>query len=455
MINIDTKQIKSAVYNLCIKANTLYDNTLYKMIYKKYKETKNVDLQTKYANILKNAQIAAKSQRPLCQDTGQVLVFVSIGQNVHICGENIDKAINDAVKKAYKKNFYRKSVVKNAIFDRTNTQTNTPAIIYYDFTTGSKIDISVMVKGAGSENYSQIKMFAPSATKQDIFQFVKETVETAGEKSCPPLVLGIGIGGTMDKAALMSKKAFFKQRRTQSEKEFLKELNEYLKENKEDILDIKLQTAATHIACLPVAVTINCHSTRHASCTITEDKVIYKNNAIKKVISPKNKTVKAKQVNTNEIEKIKSLKAGENILLSGEILTARDAAHKKIEEYYQKNEAFPFEIKNKIIFYAGPCPAAPKEIIGPIGPTTSARMDKYCELLYSKGLLATIGKGERSKAASISIKNNGGKYFTAQGGIASLLSKCVKKAELLAFEDLGPESVQKLYIENLPLKVEL
>ena len=276
MNKIKAETIEQAVYNLCVQANTCYDTELYNKLYDKYLHADSLDKRNKYANILENISLASKIKRPLCQDTGQVLVFVTIGQNTFIEGTNITDAVNNGVKKAYKQNYFRKSVVQNALFDRTNTDTNTPAIVYYDYSSADMTEVSVLIKGAGSENYCRTKMFSPASQRTDIFDFVEQTVKTAGEKSCPPLVLGIGVGGTMDSAAVLSKKAFFKTENTQEEKQFINELNEYLDNMKDDILDIKLLTSSTHIACLPVAVTINCHSTRLSSLLKRHQKIYVK-----------------------------------------------------------------------------------------------------------------------------------------------------------------------------------
>ena len=451
---IDTNLIKQAVYTLCVKANTEYNMSLYNKLYSLYQAATDNNNKIKLANILKNIKLAYDTKRPLCQDTGQVIVFLQIGQNVILSGDNLSDALNSAVESAYIDNYYRKSVVKNAIFDRTNTDTNTPAIIYSEIVPGDEINIKLLIKGAGSENYSTVKMFNPSASEKEIFEFIKESVITAGEKSCPPLVLGIGIGGTLDSAAIMSKKAFFKDTNTLQEDKFINNLRQMLSGFSDCVLDIKLMTSQTHIACLPVALTINCHSCRHFECRILNDKIIYKENPAEFKEIP-DTTESLIKISANDADKIKMLKMGDRILLTGEIYTARDAAHKLIDEYYNEHNSFPFEINNKIIFYAGPCPEAKNEIIGPIGPTTSARMDKYCDLLYSNGLLATIGKGERSAGCKEAILKNHGRYFTAQGGIACVLARCVKKTEGVAFEQLGTEAVRKLYVEDMPLTVEI
>lgn len=454
---IEAKLIEEAVYNLCIQANTAYNENLYKNICKKYTDcqnSKNTNSSQRLFNILKNIELSYKTKRPMCQDTGQVIVFVSIGENIHING-NLNDSINNAVKNAYCENYYRKSVVTNAIFNRNNTQTNTPAIIYTEISNKpNKIELNLMIKGAGSENYSSAKMFKPTSTKEEIFDFVKHTIDTAGEKACPPLVIGLGIGGTLDSAAILSKKTFFKENNSTEEENFIRELKNYLSNLENNILDIKIESSSTHIASLPVAITLNCHCTRHASCKISSKGIEYFEQK-PQFINTKTSENNIKEIKTDNIDELKKLKKGEQILLTGEIYTARDAAHQKIYEYYKQYKKLPFDIKNKIIFYAGPCPAAPSEIIGPIGPTTSSRMDSYCEFLYTKGLIATIGKGERSIKAVESIEKNKRKYFTAQGGIACLLAQCVKKSEVIAFEELGTEAVRKLFIEKLPVTVEI
>lgn len=447
---IDSCLISEALYNLCIQANTSYSDSLYNLLLDKF-HAADGDLKLKYSNILKNIKLAFDKKRPLCQDTGQVIVFVEIGKEVFV-DANVSSLINDAVSRAYCENFYRKSVVKNAIFDRTNSGNNTPAIIYYDFIDGDAININLLVKGAGSENYSKVKMFSPADGKEEIFKFVKSCIEVAGEKSCPPYVLGLGIGGTMDYASVLSKKAFFNTTNSNEEKLFISDLKRFL--NSEDLLDIKISTASTHIAMLPVSVTINCHSTRDASCIIKDSKIFY-NNKNPDFFDINFETSALKEVNSKDIDAIRNLKPGEVVLLTGEIYTARDAAHKLIYDKYKSDKTLLFDLKDKIIFYAGPCPAAEGEIIGPIGPTTSARMDKYCDFVYSKGLLATIGKGERSIDAEQAIRKYNGKYFVAQGGISCLLSSCVKKSEVIAFEDLCTEAIRKLYVEKFPVIVKI
>lgn len=474
LVQINTKTIKEAVFNLCKTANINLDNNTYNAIFDLYKNESNEKAKNALALILENARVAKDIQRPLCQDTGQVIVFVEIGQNVHIVGENLEDAINKAVKQAYTDNFFRKSVVKDAIFDRENTQDNTPTIIHTSIVEGNSIDISLCIKGAGSENMSAIKMLKPADGIEGIIDFAVDTVRNAGSNPCPPIMLGIGIGGTMEKAALLSKKALLIPPLSQQE------LAEKAKDDKHSALSLKIlekindlgigaaglggnstafavniMTSSTHIACMPVAITINCHSSRHARAKITKDSIIYENDTDFKIAQIELNKKNIKTVNSKDIETIRSLKTGEEILLSGEIYTARDAAHKKLVEFLQKGEQLPFEIKNAVIFYTGPCPAKEGEIIGPTGPTTSARMDKYTGPLLESGLLAMIGKGERNQEIASKIKEHGAVYFSAIGGIASLMSQNIKSAKIIAFPELGTEAVRVLEVENLPLTVSI
>lgn len=454
MNEINASTIESAIYQLCIQANTVYSNCLYNIIYSDFINTKDINKKNKLFNILKNVELAYKKSRPLCQDTGQVLVFLEIGKKCILSNCNLYESINIAISKAYKENYYRKSIVNNAIFDRKNTEDNTPAIIYTDVVDGDNIKINLLVKGAGSENYSNVKALSPTSTRNDIFEFVKQTIENAGEKSCPPYVIGIGVGGTIDTAAVLSKKAFFQKHNSEDEINFISQLKAYLGDLNTNILDIKIKTASTHIASLPVAVTINCHCSRHASCLINNDKIQYLNEPliIKSIV---NNVQNSEEVFVSDIDKLKSIPAGKSILLTGEIYTARDAAHEKLFQQFLSDGHLEIDLKDKIIFYAGPCPPNKNEIIGPIGPTTSARMDKYTDFIYSSGVIATIGKGERSKDCTNLIKKYNGRYFTVQGGIACYLADCVKFSEVVAYEDLGTEAIRKLYVEKLPVTVDI
>lgn len=468
---INSKLIEDAVYNLCVEANTTLNDDVFAKLQTAYDNEENNDAKSALLLILKNAKLAYENKMPLCQDTGQVLVFVR-GSSKFI-PDNIKELINNGVEKAYKENFYRQSVVKNAVFDRTNTKTNTPCVIYTEITDSEGLEIELLIKGGGSENVSVASMLSPTSSESDIIDFVVSAVEKAGAKGCPPYFIGVGIGGTIDYAGLLSKKALLLEDNID---ENHKKLAQNIKNSVNDLkigvagyggsstaVDVKILTDFTHIACMPVAVTMNCHSSRHSKCTISEQGEVKseQNTAVKNYKPEDEDFSDFVRVNTSDVSKLKSLKSGQKVLLSGEIYSARDMAHKRLLEMLANSEKLPFDLKDKIIFYAGPCPSRPSNpactdcVVGSIGPTTSARMDKFAPTLYQKGVLATIGKGSRSEEVKTSIKKTGGIYFTVIGGIACYLSKKFVKKELIAFEDLGTEAICRFEVKDLPLRVEL
>jgi fumarate hydratase class I len=423
---LNTKIFYDVIYNLCKSANTV-------LPYDVYKKLQNADIEPDVkAQILKNAYLANKTSRPLCQDCGQVVFFLDLGQDIALVGDYIEDVINKAVEDCYKKNFLRKSVVEDAIKNRTNTGTNTPCIIHTKIIKGDEIKILLALKGGGAENTSQLKMFNPTADITEIYDFIKQVAFDTHKNACPPMSLGVGTGGTIEVAAMLAKRALYE--------------GEDLPLKIDDVFEVKMLSAPTHIANLPVCVNTNCHSARHTSATIKASGDVqyhFKDYDIKDVEISSN----AQKIHTSEIEKIKKLVRGDKILLSGTILTARDQAHKRLCDMIEKGEKLPVELNNAIIFYCGPAPKKEGEVIGPLGPTTSKRMDKFAPLLYKKGVIATIGKGERT------IKE--GRYLTVTGGVACLLKECVKKCKTVAFEDLGAEAIYELEIENMPLTVDI
>ena len=455
MSEISTKIIKEAIYKLCYEANTCLNDKVYSKVLNAYNQTNGEEKQILKA-ILQNAKIAYENKMPLCQDTGQVIVFVEIGQNVKLTGEFIEDAINSAVEECYCNNYFRKSVVKNAVFDRENTKTNTPCIIYTNFVQGDEIKLQVLIKGAGSENKSKLEMMLPTSTEEDIVENVGKIILSAGENACPPMFVGIGIGATADKAFVMSKKVLLLNEEDNLGLKIKNYVNSKAPEKYKNtfVLDAKVLTDSTHIACMPVAVTINCHSERFSSCTIKNEEIIYEHKTPNFIDIEENSSDK-KIINTKDIEQIRELKQGDEVLLNGEIYVARDMAHKKLFDLMQNNKQLPIDIKDKIIFYAGPCPKKEGQISNSIGPTTASRMDKFAPYLYENGLLATIGKGNRSEGVVVSIKENKAKYFSIQGGVAAFLSEKIEKSEIIAFEELGAEAIYKLEVKNFPIKVEI
>lgn len=473
---IKSETIKNAVSNLCEQANTLLPDEVFSAILSAWQKETNQDAKQALQLILKNARMASETKKPLCQDTGQVLVFAKLGEKAQV--ENLVQAINEGVKEAYEENYYRKSVVKNALFNRENTKNNTPCIIYTEIIGGDLLEMDVLIKGAGSENMSSVTMLPPTAGEDEIIENVVSAVKKAGAKACPPYFIGVGIGGTMEYAGLLSKKALLNEdiniigveNPTYPDKETFSQINlaEKIKSAVNDLnigaaglggastaLDVKVLTDFTHIASMPVAVTINCHSSRHSKCVIKNEEVKYFTPTLIKDFKPESEDFSDYlKIDAADVSALRALKPGQKVLLSGEIYTARDMAHKKLIEKIEKSQDLPFDIKDKIIFYAGPCPCPSGEIIGSVGPTTSSRMDKFAPALYKAGIIATIGKGERSKEVLKAVKDASGLYFTAIGGIACYLSGKIVKKEIVAFEELGAEAIYKLTIRDLPLRVD-
>ncbi len=476
MINPDL--IEKIIYDLCVQANTQLPDSVLSKIFDAFQKESNEDAKSALGLILENARLAQKNIMPLCQDTGQVIVFIK-GNSFPA---NLNEIVNKAVSKAYKENYFRMSVIKNALFDRTNTKTNTPCIIYTEIS--NEDEISVLIKGGGTENVAQSAMLSPTASEDEIINFVVSAVKKAGSKACPPYFLGIGIGGTIEYSGILSKKALLIDKNIDEKTETLaKKIQDAVNElgigaaglggSASTCLDVKILTDFTHIACMPVSVSINCHSDRHA--TWNKKKGIIANNNTQQFPSPQPSPARGDgetksnlstyrpidlstdyiKVDASNIKQLKSLKQGDNVLLTGTIYTARDAAHKRLVEMIEKGEKLPFELKNSIIFYSGPCPCEAPCVVGSIGPTTAARMDKFAETMYKNGVLATIGKGERSKEIEIAIKQAGGLYFTAIGGIACFLSGKFIKGDVIAFEDLGAEAVYKFEVKDLPIRLSI
>lgn len=471
---IKSSLIADAVSYLCQKAACCLPEDVYEGIEDLYRRETSETAKVFLAETLLNAEIAAKTERPICQDTGITVVFVELGQDVVIEGDTLNDAIDKGVEKGYREGCLRKSVVKDAIFDRTNTGNNTPAIIHTEIVEGDKIKITVAPKGSGSENMSALRMFKPADGEAAIVDFVVNTVKNAGSNSCPPLHIGVGIGGTMEYACLLAKKALLNKVIP------LNELEELAKTDVKRALELKIlstvqktgvgaqgmggsctafavnvETYPCHIAGLPVAVNLNCHATRHAAMIIDENTVIPENTSFSfkkeggKVGNIDYSSYKKLSLPLND-EDINALKASDRVLLSGEIYTARDAAHKKIVQALEAGKQLPFDLQNQIIYYAGPCPAAENEVIGPIGPTTAGRMDVYTPLLLDRGLKGMIGKGYRSTEVIEAIKRNRAVYFTATGGAACLLAQKVLSAEMIAYPELGAEAVYKLKVKDFP-----
>ena len=431
------------------------------------------------AQILTNSRMCAEGHRPICQDTGIVVAFVRVGMGVAWEGAtmSITDMVNEGVRRAYldPDNTLRASIVADPAGARRNTKDNTPAVVHIDVVPGDTVDVKIAAKGGGSENKSRFVMLNPS---DSIVDWVLKTLPGMGAGWCPPGMLGIGIGGSAEKAMILAKEALMepidmhelKRRGARSRLEELR-IEVYEKVNAlgigaqglgglSTVLDVKILDYPTHAASNPVAMIPNCAATRHAHFTLDgsgaaklEPPDLRRWPDVRWVPSAAAKRV---DVDTLTPAEVATWKAGERLLLAGRILTGRDAAHKRIADLFAKGEPLPpgVDFRNRIIYYVGPVDPVRDEVVGPAGPTTSTRMDKFTEMMLGQtGLIAMIGKAERGPAAIEAIKRHGAAYLIAVGGAAYLVSKAVKSARVLAFPDLGMEAIHEFVVEDMPVTV--
>jgi fumarate hydratase, class I len=430
------------------------------------------------AQILTNSKMCAEGRRPICQDTGIVNVFLKIGMDVRFEGfaGSIEDAIDEGVRRGYNdpQNTLRASIVADPQFERRNTKDNTPAVVHMSVVPGSTLDVQVAAKGGGSENKSKFVMLNPS---DSLVEWVMKTVPTMGAGWCPPGMLGIGIGGTAEKAMLMAKESLMdpidmfdlKKRGPQNKTEELRiELCDKINAlgigaqglgGLTTVLDVKIAMYPTHAASKPVAMIPNCAATRHAHFVLDGSGPAY--------IDPPSLDLwpdvhwapdynKSKKVNLDTLTKaeVASWKPGDTLLLSGKMLTGRDAAHKRIQDMLAKGEKLPVDFTNRVIYYVGPVDPVRDEVVGPAGPTTATRMDKFTEMMLAQtGLIAMIGKAERGPVAIEAIKKHRSAYLMAVGGAAYLVSKAIKKSRVAGFADLGMEAIYEFEIQDMPVTV--
>jgi fumarate hydratase, class I len=428
------------------------------------------------AQILVNSRMCAEGHRPICQDTGIVSVFLKIGMDVRWEGftGSLEDAVNEGVRRAYNDpdNKLRASVLADPAGARKNTRDNTPAVVNVSVVPGATLEVTVAAKGGGSEAKSKFVMLNPS---DSIVDWVLKTVPTMGAGWCPPGMLGIGIGGTAEKAMLLAKEALMEPidildliaRGPQSRAEELR-LELYEKVNAlgigaqglgglTTVLDVKVLDYPTHAANLPVAMIPNCAATRHAHFVLDGSGPVYLDPpALSDWPSLAYDASKGRRVNLDSVtrEDVAGWKPGDVLLLSGKMLTGRDAAHKRMTEMLQRGEKLPVDLTGKFIYYVGPVDPVRDEVVGPAGPTTATRMDKFTEqVLAETGLLGMIGKAERGPVAIEAIKRHKSVYLMAVGGAAYLVSKAIKKARVLAFEDLGMEAIYEFEVQDMPVTV--
>ncbi|MFZ9575112.1 MAG: fumarate hydratase [Limnohabitans sp.] len=434
------------------------------------------------AQILTNSKMSAMGHRPICQDTGIVNVFLKVGMGVRFEGfkGTLEDAVNEGVRRGYNHpdNMLRASVVDDPQFLRKNTKDNTPAVIFTEIVAGDKLEVTVAAKGGGSENKSKMVMLNPS---DSVVDWVLKTVPTMGAGWCPPGMLGIGIGGTAEKAALMAKESLMDdidmyelqakagrgEKLTQVE-ELRLELHDKVNAlgigaqglgGLTTVLDVKIKLYPTHAASKPVAMIPNCAATRHAHFVMDGSGPVYLDPPSLDLwpnVSWTPDTQKSKRVDLNTLTKaeVASWKPGDTLLLNGKMLTGRDAAHKRIQDMLAKGEKLPVDFTNRVIYYVGPVDPVRDEAVGPAGPTTATRMDKFTVMMLSAtGLISMIGKAERGPTAIEAIKKHQSAYLMAVGGAAYLVSKAIKTARVVGFADLGMEAIYEFDVVDMPVTV--
>lgn len=429
--------------------------------------------------ILVNSRMCAEGHRPICQDTGIVTVFCKVGMNVQWQNATmtLNDMINEGVRRAYNwpDNKLRASIVNDPAFSRKNTRDNTPAVIHVELVPGDKLEIAVAAKGGGSENKSKLGMLNPS---DSIVDFVCEMIPEMGAGWCPPGVLGIGIGGTAEKAMLLAKESLLQhidiaEVRARGAQNNIEKLRLEIMDRVNalgvgaqglggltTVLDVKILDHPTHAASLPVAIIPNCAATRHTHFVLDGSGPVRLDppdmNAWPKLTYEA--TPDSRRVNLDTLTRAEILqwRPGERLLLSGKMLTGRDAAHKRICQLLEEGKPLPegLDFHNRVIYYVGPVDPVGNEVVGPAGPTTATRMDKFTETMLGKaGLIAMVGKSERGHEAIEVIKQHKAAYLMAVGGAAYLVSKAIRSSRVVAFADLGMEAVYEFEVRDMPVTV--
>jgi fumarate hydratase class I len=442
---------------------------------KAYEREQSPAARDAIAQILINSRMCAEGHRPICQDTGIVTVFLKVGMDVRWDATlTVEEMVNEGVRRAYldPDNKLRASILADPAGARRNTKDNTPAVVNVQLVKGGEVGVTVAAKGGGSEAKSKFAMLDPS---DSVVEWVLKTVPTMGAGWCPPGMLGIGIGGTAEKAMLMAKEALMEpidiqdviERGPANKLEGMR-IELYRKVNDlgigaqglgglTTVLDVKILDYPTHAANLPVAMIPNCAATRHAHFVLDgSGPVALDPPSLKDWPKLTYDVSQARRVDLNTVTRaeVAAWKPGEVILLNGRLLTGRDAAHKRMTDMLTRGEALPVDFTNRFIYYVGPVDPVGSEVVGPAGPTTATRMDKFTrQMLEQTGLLGMVGKAERGPAAIEAIKDNAAVYLMAVGGAAYLVSKAIKASKVLAFEDLGMEAIYEFDVVDMPVTV--
>ncbi len=445
-------------------------------VHEAYQREESQAAKDAMAQILINSRMCAEGKRPLCQDTGIVTVFVKVGMDVQWDADMaLEDMINEGVRRAYTHpdNVLRASILADPAGKRQNTKDNTPAVIHTQIVAGNTVDIQVAAKGGGSENKSKMVMLNPS---DSIVDWVVKTVPTMGAGWCPPGMLGLGIGGTAEKAALMAKESLMEpvdihELRERGPQNRVEELRLEIMEAVNNlgigaqglgglttVLDVKIHDYPTHAASLPVCMIPNCAATRHAHFELDgSGPALQTPPSLEdwpEITWEVGDSVRRVNLDTVTQEEMDEWKAGETVLLSGKMLTGRDAAHKKMVDMISNGEELPVDLKGRFIYYVGPVDPVREEVVGPAGPTTATRMDKFTRTMLSEtGLMGMIGKAERGQAAVDAIKDYKATYLMAVGGAAYLVSKAIKNAEVVAFPEMGMEAIYEFDVQDMPVTV--
>ncbi len=443
-----------------------------------YQKEQSLAAKDAMAQILINSRMCAECHRPICQDTGIVTVFLKIGMAVQWAADlSVTDMVNEGVRRAYSNpdNVLRASILKDPAGKRINTGDNTPAVVHMEMVLGDTVEVNIAAKGGGSEAKAKFVMLNPS---DSIADWVLKTVPTMGAGWCPPGILGIGIGGTAEKAMLLAKEACMESIDIQDllargPNNALEELRLELYEKVNalgigaqglggltTVLDIKIKDYPTHAANKPVAMIPNCAATRHVHFVLDGSGVAeFKPPRLEdwpNITWDSGSSVRRVNLDTVTPAEVASWKPGETLLLSGTLLTGRDAAHKRLVDMIERGESLPdhIDFTNKFIYYVGPVDPVRDEVVGPAGPTTATRMDKFTEtMLAHTGLLGMIGKAERGQVAIDAIKKHQAVYLMAVGGAAYLVSKAIRKSRIVAFADLGMEAIHEFVVEDMPVTV--
>ncbi|MGR6329820.1 fumarate hydratase [Sphingomonas sp. XXL09] len=427
------------------------------------------------AQILTNSRMCAEGHRPICQDTGIVTVFVKWGQDCRLEGDrSLQEVVDEGVRRAYlhPENKLRASILADPAFTRRNTRDNTPSVLHVEMVPGGQVHVDVAAKGGGSENKTKFKMMNPS---DSIVDWVLEMIPQMGAGWCPPGMLGIGIGGTAEKAMVLAKESLMgqidmaqlKARGPKNDLEALR-IELFDKVNAlgigaqglgglSTILDVKILDWPTHAASKPVAMIPNCAATRHAHFTLDGSGPVFleapKLDEWPKVDWQPDSAAIRVDLDTLTPEVVRTWKHGDRLLLNGKMLTGRDAAHKRIADMLAKGEELPVEFKGRVIYYVGPVDPVGEEVVGPAGPTTATRMDKFTRMMLEQGLLAMVGKAERGPAATEAIRDHQSAYLMAVGGAAYLVARAIKGSKVVGFEDLGMEAIYEFEVKDFPVTV--